>query len=262
MLLCMQVRSKKDQAQYWADPSKPYQFIPVSDIAAAFRNSNYGYAADSKLATPFNKSSADPSALCRTQFAISGWENLKVCFEREILLINRHRFLYTFRTCQVIIIIIISLPIIITSLYSFYVSDMETYSMKVAFVGFVTATVFLRTRLHPTNEAYGNEYLSCLFFGLVHMMFNGFSELPLMISRLPVFYKQRDNSFHPAWSWSIASWILRVPYSILEAVVWTCVVYYSVGLAPSAGRLVIFLDILLFILWFQCQKIKKNFLFF
>ncbi|KAF8113532.1 hypothetical protein N665_0049s0047 [Sinapis alba] len=201
-----EVTSKKDQAQYWADPSKPYQFIPVSDIAAAFRNSNYGHAADSKLATPFNKSSADPSALCRTQFAISGWENLKVCFEREILLINRHRFLYTFRTCQV------------------------------AFVGFVTATVFLRTRLHPTNEAYGNEYLSCLFFGLVHMMFNGFSELPLMISRLPVFYKQRDNSFHPAWSWSIASWILRVPYSILEAVVWTCVVYYSVGLAPSAGR--------------------------
>ncbi|XP_010473961.1 PREDICTED: ABC transporter G family member 31-like [Camelina sativa] len=201
-----EVTSKKDQAQYWADPSKPYQFIPVSDIAAAFRNSQYGHATDSKLATPFDKSSADPSALCRTKFAISGWENLKACFEREILLINRHRFLYTFRTCQV------------------------------AFVGFVTATVFLRTRLHPTNEQFGNEYLSCLFFGLVHMMFNGFSELPLMISRLPVFYKQRDNSFHPAWSWSIASWLLRVPYSVLEAVVWTCVVYYSVGLAPSPGR--------------------------
>ncbi|XP_010414331.1 PREDICTED: ABC transporter G family member 31 [Camelina sativa] len=201
-----EVTSKKDQAQYWADPSKPYQFIPVSDIAAAFQNSQYGHAADSKLATPFDKSSADPSALCRTKFAISGWENLKACFEREILLINRHRFLYTFRTCQV------------------------------AFVGFVTATVFLRTRLHPTSEQFGNEYLSCLFFGLVHMMFNGFSELPLMISRLPVFYKQRDNSFHPAWSWSIASWLLRVPYSVLEAVVWTCVVYYSVGLAPSPGR--------------------------
>ena len=97
----MQVTSKKDQAQYWADPSKPYQFIPVSDIAAAFRSSKYGHAADSKLATPFDKSSADPSALCRTQFAISGWENLKVCFRREMILINRHRFLYTFRTCQV-----------------------------------------------------------------------------------------------------------------------------------------------------------------
>lgn len=107
---------------------------------------------------------------------------------------------------------------------------------KVAFIGFVTCTVFLRTRLHPTDEAYGNLYLSALFFGLVHMMFNGFSELPLMITRLPVFYKQRDNLFYPAWAWSFTSWILRVPYSVIEALIWTLVVYYSVGFAPSGGR--------------------------
>lgn len=107
---------------------------------------------------------------------------------------------------------------------------------KVAFVGFVTCTIFLRTRIHPTDETNGNLYLSCLFFGLVHMMFNGFSELPIMISRLPVFYKQRDNLFHPAWAWSISSWILRIPYSVIEAVVWSCVVYYTVGFAPAAGR--------------------------
>lgn len=96
--------------------------------------------------------------------------------------------------------------------------------------------MFLRTRIHPTDEINGNLYLSCLFFGLVHMMFNGFSELPIMIGRLPVFYKQRNNSFHPAWAYSIPSWILRVPYSIVEAVAWSCVVYYTVGFAPNAGR--------------------------
>lgn len=68
------------------------------------------------------------------------------------------------------------------------------------------------------------------------MMFNGFSELPLMISRLPVFYKQRDNLFYPAWAWSFTSWILRVPYSVIEALIWAAVVYYSVGFAPAAGR--------------------------
>ena len=70
------------------------------------------------------------------------------------------------------------------------------------------------------------------------MMFNCFSELPILISRLPVFYKQRDNYFHPAWAWSIASWILRVPLSIIEAVVWSCIVYYTLGFAPGAGRYV------------------------
>lgn len=127
---------------------------------------------------------------------------------------------------------------VIFSLFLFHI-------LKVACVGLVTCTIFLRTRLHPTDETNGNLYLSCLFFGLIHMMFNGFSELPITISRLPVFYKQRDNFFYPAWAWSISSWILRVPYSIIEAVVWSCVVYYTVGFAPGAGRHVFPLNVLL-----------------
>ncbi|KAL9367913.1 hypothetical protein Peur_039112 [Populus x canadensis] len=201
-----EVTSKKDQAQYWADQSKPYVFLPTSEIAKAFKNSKYGKYVDSELSVPFDKSKSHVSALSKTKYAVSRWELFKTCFSREVLLISRHRFLYIFRTCQV------------------------------AFVGFVTCTLFLRTRLHPTDEMNGNLYLSCLFFGLVHMMFNGFSELSLLIFRLPVFYKQRDNLFHPAWVWSVASFILRLPYSIVEAVVWSCVVYYTVGFAPGAGR--------------------------
>lgn len=105
--------------------------------------------------------------------------------------------------------------------------------------------MYLRTRIHPRNEADGELYLSCLFFGLVHMMFNGFSELPIMIARLPIFYKQRDNYFHPAWAWSVASWILRLPYSVIESVIWSCVVYYPVGFAPSAGRYHLFIHFIL-----------------
>ncbi|KAK2641153.1 hypothetical protein Ddye_022916 [Dipteronia dyeriana] len=209
-----EVTSKKDQAQYWADHSKPYRFVPVSGIANAFKNSKYGRSVESSLDVPYDKSMSHPSALSKTKYAVSNWELFRTCFSRELLLIDRHRFLYIFRTCQV------------------------------AFVGIVTCTMFLRTRLHPTDENNGQLYLSCLFFGLIHMMFNGFSELPIMISRLPVFYKQRDNYFHPAWAWSIASWILRVPYSIIEAVVWSCVVYYSVGFAPGPVRFFRFLFLL------------------
>ncbi|KAI8523579.1 hypothetical protein RHMOL_Rhmol13G0085000 [Rhododendron molle] len=201
-----EVTSRKDQAQYWADSSKPYTFVPVSEIAEAFKNSKYGMSLKSSLSVPYDKSKNHPSALAKTKYSVSKGELFNTCFSRELLLIRRHRFLYIFRTCQV------------------------------AFVGFVTCTVFSRTRIHPTDEINGSLYLSCLFFALVHMMFNGFSELPLMIFRLPVFYKQRDNFFHPAWAWSITSWILRVPYSVIEAIVWSCVVYYTVGFAPGAGR--------------------------
>ncbi|ESW14206.1 hypothetical protein PHAVU_008G261600 [Phaseolus vulgaris] len=201
-----EVTSKKDQAQYWADPSKPYAFVSVAEIAKAFKNSKFGRYVESLQSHPYDKSKGHPSALARTKYAVPRWDIAKACFARELLLMKRHSFLYIFRTCQV------------------------------AFVGFVTCTVFLRTRLHPTDEVYGRLYLSALFFGLVHMMFNGFSELPLLISRLPVFYKQRDNLFYPAWAWSVTSWVLRIPYSVIEAVIWTVVVYYSVGFAPSAGR--------------------------
>ena len=43
--LCMpavQVTSKKDQAQYWADASRPYRFVPVKEFADAFAASPVG----------------------------------------------------------------------------------------------------------------------------------------------------------------------------------------------------------------------------
>ncbi|KAL2898725.1 ABC transporter G family member 31 [Bienertia sinuspersici] len=212
-----EVTSRKDQEQYWADSSKPYQFIPCEQIAEAFRNSRFGKTVEYTLSVPYDKSRIHPSALSKTMFAAPKWELFKACFSREVLLIRRHSFLYIFRTCQVV------------------------------FVGFITGTTFIRTKLHSTDVNYGNLYLACLFYGVVHMMFNGLSELSLMIFRLPVFYKQRDNCFYPVWAWSLSSWVLRVPYSVLESVVWSCVVYYTVGFAPATGRFFRFM-LLLFVI--------------
>ncbi|XP_068641438.1 ABC transporter G family member 31 [Aristolochia californica] len=201
-----EVTSKKDQAQYWSDRSKEHAYLTVPEIAEAYKKSIYGQDIKSNLSVPFDKESSHPYALANTKYAVRKWELFKTCFWREWLLMTRHSFLYIFRTFQV------------------------------AFVGIVTSTMFLKTKNHPMDEENGNLYLSCLFFGLIHMMFNGFSELPILISRLPVFYKQRDNSFHPAWAYCIPSWILRIPFSFTEAVVWSCVVYYTVGFAPHPGR--------------------------
>ncbi|KAL4339835.1 hypothetical protein GQ457_08G013750 [Hibiscus cannabinus] len=56
----------------------------------------------------------------------------------------------------------------------------------------ITSTVFLRTEMNTRNEQDGAIYVGALLFGMVINMFNGFSELSMMINRLPVFYKQRD----------------------------------------------------------------------
>lgn len=93
--------SRKDQAQYWADPSKPYVFLPASEIAKEFKNSRFGRSLQSTLDVPYNKSMNHPAALSTKKYAVSKWELFKTCMARELLLISRHRFLYIFRTCQV-----------------------------------------------------------------------------------------------------------------------------------------------------------------
>uniref|UniRef100_A0A0E0M6E0 ABC transporter domain-containing protein n=1 Tax=Oryza punctata TaxID=4537 RepID=A0A0E0M6E0_ORYPU len=199
-----ELTSKKDQAQYWSDQSKQHIFISASEMAALFKESQYGTYLEANLSSSCGNK--DSQVLPRSKFAVPKFSLVRACFARELTLISRNRFLYTFRTCQV------------------------------AFVGIITSTLFLRTRLHPVDEQNGNLYLACLFYGLVHMMFNGFTEMTMTISRLPVFYKQRDNFFHPAWAFSLPNWILRIPYSFIEAVVWSCVVYYTVGFAPTVDR--------------------------
>ncbi|KAK1311612.1 ABC transporter G family member 31 [Acorus calamus] len=127
-----EVVSRKDQAQYWSDQSKSHAYLPVSRIADLFKQSEYGRSILSNLSSPYDRKRNHPSSLAMSKYAVSKWGLLKACFEREILLISRHRFLYIFRTCQV------------------------------AFVGVITCTMFLRTRLHPTDEVNGNLYLDVI----------------------------------------------------------------------------------------------------
>jgi ABC-2 type transporter len=50
------------------------------------------------------------------------------------------------------------------------------------------------------------------------------------IERLQGFYKQRDNCFYPAWAYVFPTTLLRLPYSLIEALLWSSIVYYPVGL--------------------------------
>jgi len=56
---------------------------------------------DSLQAHPYDKSKCHPSALAQKKYAVSKLEVTKACFNREVLLIKRHSFLYIFRTFQV-----------------------------------------------------------------------------------------------------------------------------------------------------------------
>ena len=71
---------------------------------------------------------------------------------------------------------------------------------------------------------------------LVMNMFNGTSEIPMTVAKLPVFYKQRDLLFYPSWAYALPLWILKIPISLIEVGVWVFMTYYVIGFDPSVGR--------------------------
>jgi hypothetical protein len=82
----------------------------------------------------------------------------------------------------------------------------------------------------------GGIYMGALFFGVLTIMFNGFSELALTVLKLPVFFKQRDLLFFPAWAYTIPSWILKIPIAFIEVSEYVFLTYYVIGFDPNVGR--------------------------
>ncbi|KAJ9692264.1 hypothetical protein PVL29_011366 [Vitis rotundifolia] len=201
-----EVTSRKDQEQYWADRSKPYRYIPVSEFANQFKSFHVGMRLENELSIPYDRSQSHQAALVFKKYSVPKMELLKASFDKEWLLIKRNAFVYVFKTVQIII------------------------------VALIASTVFLRTKMHTRNESDGALYVGALLFSMIINMFNGFSELSLTIVRLPVFYKQRDLLFHPAWVYTLPTFLLRIPISIFESIVWMVISYYTIGFAPEASR--------------------------
>ncbi|VAI77417.1 unnamed protein product [Triticum turgidum subsp. durum] len=201
-----EVTSKKDQEQYWADRQRPYRYISVLEFAQRFKRFQVGLQLENHLSVPFDKSRSHQAALVFSKHSVSTRELLKVSFEKEWLLIKRNSFFYIFKTIQLII------------------------------VALIASTAFLRTHMHSRNLDDGFIYIGALIFTLVVNMFNGFAELSLTITRLPVFYKHRDLLFYPAWIFTLPNVVLTIPFSIIESTVWVVVTYYTMGFAPEADR--------------------------
>lgn len=100
----------------------------------------------------------------------------------------------------------------------------------------ITMTLFFRTKMPRDTTTDGGIYIGALFFALTMIMFNGMVEISMTIAKLPVFYKQRDLLFYPAWAYALPNWIIKIPITFLEVAVWVFITYYVIGFDPYVGR--------------------------
>ncbi|KAM1961523.1 hypothetical protein ACFX16_021942 [Malus domestica] len=199
-----EVMSRKDQVQYWDSP-QPYSYVSVDQFIKKFKDGHLGRQLHKELSKPFDKSQSHKDALSFRKYSLPKWELFKSCTRREFLLMKRNSFIYVFKSVQLVII------------------------------SSITMTVFLRTRM-AIDLIHANYYMGSLFYGLVILLVDGFPELSMTVSRIVVFYKQKELCFYPAWAYAIPAAILKVPLSCLEAFVWTALTYYVIGYTPEVGR--------------------------
>ncbi|BFG34642.1 hypothetical protein CerSpe_209160 [Prunus speciosa] len=201
-----EVTSKKDQEQYWFRKNQPYKYISVTEFAHAFNAFHIFQKLSEDLRVPYDRSSVHHAALVRAKYGISHWELFKACFSREWLLMKRNSFVYIFKTTQITIMATIAL------------------------------TVFLRTQMRAGHLEDAPKFWGALFFSLINVMFNGMAELAMTVFRLPLFFKQRDALFYPAWAFGLPICLLRIPISLVESGIWIILTYYTIGFAPAASR--------------------------
>ncbi|CAL9014492.1 unnamed protein product [Prunus brigantina] len=200
-----EVVSLKDQAKYWYHEEKPYSYVTVDKFVNMFKDFHVGKKLDEELRKPFDKSECYKDALSFNIYSLRKWELLKACTAREWLLMKRNSFVHVFKSAQLVV------------------------------VALVTMTVFSRTWMN-IDDVHAKYYMASLFYALIRLMSNGIAELSMTVSRLAVFYKQRDFYFYPAWAYSIPAALLKIPFSLLDAFLWTSLTYYVIGYSPEPER--------------------------
>lgn len=99
----------------------------------------------------------------------------------------------------------------------------------------MTMTVFIRTEMNVDLKS-ANYLMGALYYALVRLMTNGVAELALTITRLPIVDKQKAFYLYPAWAYSIPASVLKIPFSVIDSLLWTALTYYVIGYSPEIER--------------------------
>ncbi|XP_074286403.1 pleiotropic drug resistance protein 1-like isoform X2 [Silene latifolia] len=200
-----EVTSLKEQEKYWVKED-PYVFVTAKDFTDTFRSFHVGQKLEHDLSEPYDKVRSHPASLARQTYGVNKKELLQACVSREFLLMKRNVFIYLFKMTEL------------------------------GITALITSTLFFRTKMPKETVADGGIFMGALFFSIIRMIYNGFSEVSLTVNQLPVFYKQRNLRLYPAWAYTLPKWILKLPLSIAEVAIWVCITYYITGFDPAIGK--------------------------
>jgi len=156
---------------------------------------------------PFDVQRGHPEALAQREELMSPRETVRQVTRRQITLVMRDGVLLKGRIMQVIVI------------------------------SLLTSSLFykLGTSLITARTFFGASFMSVLFIS-----FGGFPQIPITLEAKKVFFKHRNSGFYNATSQGLAMALSQLPLSVIEATLFSLIMYFMVGFVRGAGYFFIF----------------------
>jgi ABC-type multidrug transport system fused ATPase/permease subunit len=189
--------------------------VPIGTIALvqAYRTSDlYKNMQEEMIVTEKKMENFEWPDFVREAYAVSVWQAILLCLDRQVKLTVRDLTFLKGRVIQTIM------------------------------VGSITGSLF--NNLEPTDTTSMN---GMLFFSVLFVALSSMSMLPLIFAQREVFYKHSRANFFPTIAFTIAQTSVLIPLQIVESIVFSTIVYWSVGMtdAENGARFLTFVVIVL-----------------
>jgi hypothetical protein len=110
--------------------------------------------------------------------------------------------------------------------------------VQTAIMGLIISSMFARIQPVPSE---GRNAVAISVLSAIFLSMNSAPQLAFAQLAKPVFLKQRDNQLFPSWAFALTQVITQLPQSTVESIVWSSIVYWIVGLTPTASCFFVYL---------------------
>ncbi|GIL42549.1 hypothetical protein Vafri_515 [Volvox africanus] len=159
------------------------------------------------LSKPFDKATGNPHALVHRRYALGPLEALVVVVRRQMLLVGRDQVLIIGRLIQVIV------------------------------MGLITGSLFLQMD-HDISSS--RQFFSVAFLAVMFMAMGAMPAVPVTMATRGVWFKHRAAYFYPPWCHAVGANLAQAPASMIDALVYSIIIYFMVGFHTSAGQFFLF----------------------
>lgn len=113
--------------------------------------------------------------------------------------------------------------------------DVVAYGIRIAmYIGLaiLMGTVFLRLSASQTDI---QPFINAIFFGSAFLSFMAVAYVPAFLEDRATFTKERANGLCGPLAFTIANFLIGLPYLLLIAILFSVITYWLTGFQPTAG---------------------------